>query len=1162
MADDLRRVGLVFKEDGAVDFKKSLQEVNLELTKNYNQFKLTQAQWDKSTSSTKKLRAEQEYLQNAYEIQQDKVRTLKMQLSDLENAENKNTTAIKKKRNELNAAEIKLESYNKRIKDIENQLHNTGKKLEEFGAKIENTGNKIEGVGKKLSAFSAATAGALVASAKSAIDFEDAFTGVTKTVDGTEEQLEEIKQGIIEMSKELPSTTTEISAVAEAAGQLGIKTENILGFSKAMIDLGNSTNLTADEAATQLARFANIMQMSQSDFDRLGSAIVDLGNNFQTSEAEIVSMSMRLAGAGKQVGLSEGQVLGLATALSSVGIEAEMGGSAISKMMVNMQNAVEMGGTKLNTVLKKTGKSLRSLELMSANNSKDFKALAGSIGMTSTELNQLIKAGANLEDFAKISGMSAKDFQKAWKEDAAGALTAFIKGLGDAESKGESAITMLSEMGLTEVRLRDSLLRAANAGNLFNNAISTGTKAWEENTALTNEANKRYENLKSQIIMATNKIKALAISFGNKLMPEIKKGIEYIDKLAKRVEKLDDKQVKWILNIAKAVVAIGPLVTILGKVTSVTGTTIKAIGTFTQAIGVIRGTVTTTSTAVNGLVGVIGALTSPLGAALVATTALAAGLTLVTLKKSENQKQTKELAQAMADERKSFEEVNNAIEEQMNANLAQISNSQKLRNELSTLVDENGKVKEGYEARVSFILKELNKALGTEYSLNGNIVNSYKEIQEQIDKTIEKKKAQIILQSEEEKYTEAIKKQQEAVEKLKKVQEELGMSYEQAKKRYVELKNSKEADDNWTLGKERLDLENLIKAYDDAEYSVKTYTENVKKYEKDYALFSEKKYDEIYKSVTQTTEKMTDETTQKLKESITEQQQNLQDYQEQVKSTGNAIAQEYATQSEQNLNNLINELYERTSTVENLGQDEIEAWRQIASNSYEKYSEKMKEIPEETRRKIEEATGIITSDVDLKTEAGKLAGKVTVSFNENAKGEDAGKQFTRGIKIGLANSNEVKGATDASGSLGAKILNRFKEILGIHSPSKEAEEAAKYFLEGFIVGIEGNEKRALKSVKDLAGNINGEMDDNLSNTVNVGMKGNNNSKNQANYNRINDTIISNINNTNNKIVELLTKILEKEGQSIVLDTGQFVGATTNSYNVALANSKTREERGN
>ena len=645
-SNDLKRVGLIFTEEGAKDFKKTLQDINIEMNKNYNQFKLTQSQWDNSTKSTEKLKAQQEYLTNAYEIQSDKVNVLKMQLADLENAENKNITAIKKKQNELTNAEIKLKNYESKLKDVQTQLTNTGKKLEEWGEKVEKSGKKIESAGKKLSAFSAASISALTLSAKSAIDFEDAFAGVEKTVDGTKEQMEELKQGIRDMAKEIPSSTTEISAVAEAAGQLGIKTENILDFSKAMIDLGNSTNLTADEAASQLAKFANITQMSQKDFDKLGSTIVDLGNKYATTEADIVSMAMRLAGAGKQVGFSEAEILGLATALSSVGIEAEMGGSAISKAMVKMQNAVEQGGKKLDTVLKKTGMTLRELELMSANDSMGFKELSQSIGMTSTELKQLITAGTNLEDFAKVSGMTTEQFKKAWKEDAAGALSEFIKGLGDAKNEGESAITMLSEMGLTEVRLRDSLLRAANAGTLFNDAINTGTQAWKNNTALTNEANKRYDTLKSKIKIAINKLKDMAITLGNKLMPSIEKVIEGLGKWIDKFSTLSDKQVNMIVKIGLIVAAIGPLVTIIGKVTSVIGGTIKGIGTFTQAIGVARGKITSTSEAVNGLAKVFTVVTSPVGLACTAIGLAVAGIAIAV---NESQKKTKEAFENMSE---------------------------------------------------------------------------------------------------------------------------------------------------------------------------------------------------------------------------------------------------------------------------------------------------------------------------------------------------------------------------------------------------------------------------------------------------------------------------------------------------------------------------------
>ncbi len=515
-----------------------------------------------------------------------------------------------------------------------------GKKLEEFGEKITKVSTRVENLGNKLSkAFTVCIVGAGVASVKSAMDFETAFTGVEKTVDGTEEQIANLKQGIKDLATEIPSSTTEISAVAEAAGQLGIQTDNILGFSKAMIDLGNSTNLTADEAASQLAKFANITQMSQKDFDKLGSSIVDLGNNYATTEADIVNMAMRLAGAGHQVGMSEGQILGLATALSSVGIEAEMGGSAISKAMVKMQNAVEQGGSRLNNVLKKTGMSLRDLELLSANNSKDFRALCDSIGMTSTEVKQLITAGTNLEDFAAVSGMTAEQFQKAWKEDAAGALSEFIKGLGNAENKGESAITMLSDMGLTEVRLRDSLLRAANAGDLFNNAIETGTKAFKENTALTNEANKRYATMESRFKTTMNKASNFAVSLGDKLTPTVGKVLDKIDGFIDKLNGLTAEETENIIKTGLMVASIGPFVKILGKVVGTTGNAIKGIGLFSQAIGVMKSGVSSGISSVDNLAKGFSVLSNPMTIAAAGVTA-AIGIIIAQVKKAEKEMST------------------------------------------------------------------------------------------------------------------------------------------------------------------------------------------------------------------------------------------------------------------------------------------------------------------------------------------------------------------------------------------------------------------------------------------------------------------------------------------------------------------------------------------
>ena len=214
-------------------------------------------------------------------------------------------------------------------------------------------------------------------------DFESAFAGVRKTVDATEEQFAELEDRLRDMAKNKPQTAVELAEIAEAAGQLGIHTENIAEFTDVMADLKVATNL-GDEGASQFAKFANIVDMSQEKFANLGSTVVALGNNMATTEADIVEMGMRLAGAGKQVGMSEGDIMGFAAALSSVGIEAEAGGSAMSKMMVNMQLAVETGAdawAEIDASMERTGHTREQAEHAVAEGGKALNNFAASVGL-------------------------------------------------------------------------------------------------------------------------------------------------------------------------------------------------------------------------------------------------------------------------------------------------------------------------------------------------------------------------------------------------------------------------------------------------------------------------------------------------------------------------------------------------------------------------------------------------------------------------------------------------------------------------------------------------------------------------------------------------------------------------------------------------------------
>ena len=201
MANELKKVGLVFTEEGAVDFKKTLQEISLELNKNYNQFRLTQSQWDSSTSSTEKLRVQQEYLTNAYQIQQDRVNTLRMQLEELEGSENKNTTAINKKRNELTKAEIKLQDYNSRLKEVDAQLNDSNQKLQQYGKKISDVSEKISDVGNKASAISAGVVAGGTILANSAMNLENAVAKYVSSTNTAENETEKYKQVLENINK-------------------------------------------------------------------------------------------------------------------------------------------------------------------------------------------------------------------------------------------------------------------------------------------------------------------------------------------------------------------------------------------------------------------------------------------------------------------------------------------------------------------------------------------------------------------------------------------------------------------------------------------------------------------------------------------------------------------------------------------------------------------------------------------------------------------------------------------------------------------------------------------------------------------------------------------------------------------------------------------------
>lgn len=491
---------------------------------------------------------------------------------------------------------------------------------------------------------SAATAAALGALILAASNFEDAFIGVEKTVEGTPEQFAALEMDIRGLSRELPRSASEIAGVAEEAGRLGIKREDIAQFTKTMVMMGDASDLSASQAAQSMARFMNIMNTSEDDVERLGSAITHMGNNAATSESEILELSRRLAGAGNQIGLTESEVIAMAASMSELGIRAEAGGTAMQKTLLTMNTAVMQGGEELET-------------------------------------------------FAGIAGMSADEFKQAFEQDAKQAVIAFISGLDDVSKSGGDVASTLDEVGLSNERTLDSLMRLSASHETLASNMEMSEEAWDRGTALSEEAGKRYESLTSIIRILINRVMDMAITIGQPLMAALKSIITVLEPFLYALEALVDMFSSLSEGTQKTIAIIAlltPVVTaLLGVIIAINSAwRIYAVqmGLSAGATGVMTGAVGLLAAAIGFLRGALSLLLGPVGWVIAGITALGAGITWLVGWFRKASEEEKEFAQETEHLAESTENLNNEIKETRDAhvnNLREIQASSLANKELA-----------------------------------------------------------------------------------------------------------------------------------------------------------------------------------------------------------------------------------------------------------------------------------------------------------------------------------------------------------------------------------------------------------------------------------------------------------------------------------------------
>nr|UVY07286.1 MAG: minor tail protein [Bacteriophage sp.] len=486
--------------------------------------------------------------------QSQKYNALKSEIGDF-------STATAAQKDALIGAHTAMMDTAAKVSELQGRLQGLATEMSVFtrmGSAMTNFGNTLQAVGGKMTGLGntmtvgvtapiVAGVGAVV---KSAMSWESAFAGVKKTndevVDSTGNVVysyADLENGLRGLAAQLPASHQEIAGVAEAAGQLGIKSQDVVSFTKTMIDMGESTNLSAEDAASAIAKIANITGLTSDEYQRFGSSVVALGNNFATTESDIVSMANRLAASGTLAGLTNQEILGLATAMSSVGIEAEAGGTAMTQTLSAIESAVAAGGE-------------------------------------------------DLQKFATVAGESAQEFADKWKNHPIEAIQDFIRGLGKLDEKGESATMVLDDMQLSGVRQSNMLKSLALAADTMTGAVDLSNRAWSENTALTNEASTRYETTESKLKMLKNQVVDMAIDFGGPFVDALKNGLEaskplvqMLSDMAKKFNELSPAQQQHIMKWLAIAAAAGPALSILGKLTTGLGSMFRVFGSVNSGIG-------------------------------------------------------------------------------------------------------------------------------------------------------------------------------------------------------------------------------------------------------------------------------------------------------------------------------------------------------------------------------------------------------------------------------------------------------------------------------------------------------------------------------------------------------------------------------------------------
>ena len=940
-----------------------------------------------------------------------------------------------------NGTKISEENYRalqREITNTENKLKNlqlqaskwttAGKAIEEFGKKITNVSEKADRLGNTLTTgLTVPIVGLGTAAVTTGNNFEAQMSRVQAIASATKDELQQLTNQAIELGAETSFSATEVAEGMENLASAGFTTEEIMKAMPGLLDLAASSGTELATASEIAASAIRGFGLEADKSGHIADVFAEAAARTNAQTEDMGEAMKYIAPVANTMGISLEETAAAIGIMSDAGIKGSQAGTSLRGALTRLTKPTD----KMLGIMEDLGISFYD-------NEGKMKSLTEMVSM----------------------------LQKA------------TKGLTDEQK--QNALTIL--FGTESL---SGMLSLINRGS---DELENMTKSFKKaDGAAEKMADTMLDNTAGSLESLSGSIESAGIAVQKALSPEIKKLAKQIQDLVDSFTNLSEEEQLNIIKTVALVAGIGPLIKILGTTGKALGTVTKGIGTFSQAIVVMKNNTTSSSTAVNNLANILKFIASPAGIATTAIAAVATGIAILKARVDEEMESMREATTEIENSVSARQDALDAINKQQDANLAEINNVKQLKDELSELVNENGKVKDGYEARAKFILNQLNEALGTEYKLNGDIIDSYKELQDNIDELVLKKEAQIILEASEEKYKEAIQNKTKAYEDYVKTQEQINELQEKYNKLQEDAKTGMLGTADIIIREKTYkdELDRLNTVLQEQDKQLQEYNNNIATYQQNSELMiegGEENLKKIQQSVTMTQSNITNTANESLKQRIqdqleaNEQSKRLYDLEAKYnKDTKNNIYKTNVEEGQKNLDLLVEQLVERTNTVGELGTEETEAWKTLANNSYDEYSDALSKMTPEMRKRIEEVTGVVSNDETVKKSMQELAEYAEKGFNDNVDGKTWGQDLVALMAGGINNSHSRQIISTATSSIASII----KDILGFSVPDKgplsNFDKSMPDMIELMTKGLNNNKYRLLNAVTRLSQDLKDKL---------------------------------------------------------------------------------------